>query len=131
MSDLPLAGKRVLIREDFNVPVRDGRVTSDARLRAALPTIERALAANAAVILMSHLGRPQEGEFDAALSLAPVAAALAELLGRPVPLIKDWRQGVAVAPGELVLLENVRFNPGEKKTTRPWPAPMRRCATCS
>ena len=115
MSDLPLAGKRVLIREDFNVPVRDGRVTSDARLRAALPTIERALAANAAVILMSHLGRPQEGEFDAALSLAPVAAALAELLGRPVPLIKDWRQGVAVAPGELVLLENVRFNPGEKK----------------
>jgi len=115
MSDLPLAGKRVLIREDFNVPVKDGRVTSDARLRAALPTIERALAAGAAVILMSHLGRPKEGEFDAALSLAPVAAALAELLGRPVPLVQDWRQGVAVAPGELVLLENVRFNPGEKK----------------
>ena len=115
MSDLPLAGKRVLIREDLNVPIKDGRVTSDARLRAALPTIERALAANAAVILMSHLGRPQEGEFDAALSLAPVAAALAELLGRPVPLVKDWRQGVAVAPGDLVLLENVRFNPGEKK----------------
>ena len=115
MSELPLAGKRVLIREDFNVPVRDGRVTSDARLRAALPTIQRALAADAAVILMSHLGRPKEGEFDAELSLAPVAAALAELLGRPVPLVKDWRQGVAVAPGELVLLENVRFNPGEKK----------------
>ena len=115
MSDLPLAGKRVLIREDLNVPIKDGRVTSDARLRAALPTIERALAANAAVILMSHLGRPQEGEFDAALSLAPVAAALAELLGRPVPLVKDWRQGVAVAPGDLVLLENVRFNTGEKK----------------
>ncbi|GMU46158.1 MAG: phosphoglycerate kinase [Porticoccaceae bacterium] len=115
MSDFDLAGKRVLIREDLNVPVADGRVTSDARLRAALPTIERALAADAAVILMSHLGRPKEGEFDAALSLAPVAAALAALLGRPVPLVKDWRQGVAVAPGELVLLENVRFNPGEKK----------------
>jgi len=115
MSDFDLAGKRVLIREDLNVPVADGRVTSDVRLRAALPTIERALAADAAVILMSHLGRPKEGEFDAALSLAPVAAALAALLGRPVPLVKDWRQGVAVAPGELVLLENVRFNPGEKK----------------
>ena len=115
MSDFDLAGKRVLIREDLNVPVADGRVTSDARLRAALPTIERALAAGAAVILMSHLGRPKEGEFDPELSLAPVAAALATLLGRPVPLVKDWRQGVAVAPGELVLLENVRFNPGEKK----------------
>lgn len=115
MSELPLAGRRVLIREDFNVPIKDGRVTSDARLRAALPTIKRALAAEAAVILMSHLGRPQEGEFDPTLSLAPVAAALAELLGRPVPLVNDWRQGIAVAPGELVLLENVRFNPGEKK----------------
>lgn len=115
MTELPLTNKRVLIREDLNVPVKDGRVTSDARLRAALPTIRHALAADAAVILMSHLGRPQEGEPDPTLSLAPVAAALATLLGRPVPLVKDWRQGVAVAPGDLVLLENVRFNPGEKK----------------
>lgn len=115
MTELPLTNKRVLIREDLNVPVKDGRVTSDARLRAALPTIRHALAADAAVILMSHLGRPKEGEPDPTLSLAPVAAALATLLGRPVPLVKDWRQGVAVAPGDLVLLENVRFNPGEKK----------------
>jgi phosphoglycerate kinase len=115
MSEFTLAEKRVLIREDFNVPIRDGRVTSDARLRAALPTLERALRANAALILMSHLGRPVEGEPDPALSLAPVAAALAELLGRPVPLVSDWRGGVQVAPGEVVLLENVRFNRGEKK----------------
>ena len=115
LSDFDLAGKRVLIREDLNVPIKDGRVTSDARLRAALPTIQRALAAGARVIVMSHLGRPKEGEFDAELSLAPVAAALGALLGRPVPLIADWRAGVAVAPGELVLLENVRFNTGEKK----------------
>ena len=115
LSDFDLAGKRVLIREDLNVPIKDGRVTSDARLRAALPTIQRALAAGARVIVMSHLGRPKEGEFDTELSLAPVAAALGALLGRPVPLIADWRAGVAVAPGELVLLENVRFNTGEKK----------------
>ncbi len=114
MSEFTLAEKRVLIREDFNVPIRDGRVASDARLRAALPTLERALQANAALILMSHLGRPVEGEPDPALSLAPVAAALAALLGRPVPLVSDWRAGVKVAPGEVVLLENVRFNRGEK-----------------
>ncbi len=115
MSEFTLAEKRLLIREDFNVPIRDGRVTSDARLRAALPTLQRALDANAALILMSHLGRPKEGEPDPALSLAPVAAALAELLGRPVPLVSDWRGGVKVAPGEVVLLENVRFNRGEKR----------------
>ncbi|MFZ5653805.1 MAG: phosphoglycerate kinase [Pseudomonadota bacterium] len=115
MSDFPLAGRRVLIREDFNVPVKDGRVTSDLRLRAALPTLQRALDANAALILMSHLGRPKEGVPDPALSLAPVAAALAALLGRPVPLVSDWRTGVKVAPGEVVLLENVRFNLGEKQ----------------
>ena len=89
MSDFDLAGKRVLIREDLNVPIKDGRVTSDARLRAALPTLQRALAAGARVIVMSHLGRPKEGEFAAELSLAPVAAALGVLLGRPVPLIAN------------------------------------------
>lgn len=116
MQALDLAGKRVLIREDLNVPVKSGRVTSDARLEAALPTLRAALAAGAAVIVMSHLGRPKEGEFDPAFSLAPVAARLGELLGRSVPLIADWQQrGVAVAPGDLVLLENVRFLPGEEQ----------------
>jgi phosphoglycerate kinase len=114
MSDLDLAGKRVLIREDLNVPVADGRVTSDARIRAALPTIREALAANAAVMLMSHLGRPAEGKPDNEFSLQPVAAALSELLGRQVPLIKNWIDGVEVAPGQAALLENVRFLDGEK-----------------
>jgi len=115
MNDLDLAGKRVLIREDLNVPIQDGRVTSDARIRAALPTIRLALDRGARVVLMSHLGRPKEGAFDPALSLDPVAHRLAELLGRKVPLVHDWLGGVDVAPGEAVLLENVRFNKGEKK----------------
>jgi phosphoglycerate kinase len=115
MTDLSLAGKRVLIRVDFNVPVKDGRVTSEARIVAALPTIREALARGAAVILMSHLGRPKEGAFDPALSLRPVARRLAELLGRPVPLIREWIDGFEIAGGEVVLCENVRFNPGEKK----------------
>jgi len=116
MQDLDLGGKRVLIREDLNVPVKNGKVTSDARIEAALPTLRAALDAGAAVIVMSHLGRPKEGEFDPAFSLAPVAARLGELLGRSVPLVADWqRSGVAVAPGELVLLENVRFLQGEGK----------------
>ena len=115
MMDLDLAGKRVLIREDLNVPVKDGKVTSDARIRASLPTIRAAMAADARVILMSHLGRPEEGKFDPELSLAPVAARLSELLGRKVALVPDWSGGVEVAPGEAVLLENVRFNKGEKK----------------
>lgn len=115
MTDLDLRGKRVLIREDLNVPIKDGQVTSDARIRASLPTIQAALDAGAAVMVMSHLGRPKEGEFDPALSLAPVAAALSQALGRDVPLRRDWLDGVVVAPGELVLLENVRFNVGEKK----------------
>ncbi|MBN7799010.1 phosphoglycerate kinase [Parahaliea mediterranea] len=115
MRDLDLAGKRVLIREDLNVPLKDGRVSSDARIRAALPTIQTALEAGAKVLLMSHLGRPTEGEFDAAFSLAPVAEHLAGLLGRPVRLVEDWRGGVDLAGGEVALLENVRFNPGEKK----------------
>jgi phosphoglycerate kinase len=115
MTDLNLAGKRVLIREDLNVPVKDGEVTSDARIRAALPTIRSAMEKGARVMLMSHLGRPEEGRFDAASSLAPVAARLSELLGRSVPLVADWLQGVDVAPGAVVLCENVRFNKGEKK----------------
>jgi len=115
MIDLDLAGKRVLIREDLNVPVKDGAITSDARIRASLPTIRLALDKGARVMLMSHLGRPKEGEFDPALSLEPVAVRLGELLGRRVPLLRDWLDGVEVAPGEVVLLENVRFNKGEKK----------------
>lgn len=115
MSELSVAGKRVMIRVDLNVPVKDGRVTSDARIRAALPTIRDALARGAAVILLSHLGRPKEGSFDPALSLRPVAAHLSGLLGRSVPLIHDWLHGFEIASGEVVLCENVRFNPGEKK----------------
>ena len=115
MRDLELKGKRVLIREDLNVPLKDGRVSSDARIRAALPTIEAAVQAGARVILMSHLGRPVEGEFDPQFSLAPVADHLAGLLGKPVALLTDWRGGVQLADGEVALLENVRFNPGEKK----------------
>jgi phosphoglycerate kinase len=115
MAKLELSGKRVMIREDLNVPVKDGEVTSDARIRAALPTIRLALEKNARVILLSHLGRPEEGKFDPQLSLAPVAARLSALLGRNVPLVKDWLQGVQVEPGGVVLCENVRFNKGEKK----------------
>ncbi len=115
MRNFNLQGKRVLIREDLNVPVKDGRVSSDARIRAALPTIEAALAAGARVILMSHLGRPVEGQFDPQFSMAPVATHLAGLLGKPVRLVTDWRGGVALADGEVAMLENVRFNPGEKK----------------
>jgi phosphoglycerate kinase len=115
MTDLDLAGKRVLIREDLNVPVANGVVTSDARIRASLPTIQAAKSKGAAVILMSHLGRPEEGVYAEEFSLAPVAMRLSELLGAPVRLVKDWLNGVSCAPGEVVLLENVRFNKGEKK----------------
>lgn len=116
MSAQDLAGKRVLIREDLNVPIKAGRVTNDARLTAALPTLRQARDAGAAVLVMSHLGRPEEGVFDEAFSLAPVAARLSELLGCQVPLIANWQQnGVAVAAGEIVLLENVRFLEGEKQ----------------
>ncbi len=114
MSELDLAGKKVLIREDLNVPIKDGAVTSDARIRASLPTIRMALDAGAAVMVMSHLGRPVEGEFDEKFSLAPVARRLSELLGTPVRLASDWIDGVEVQPGELVLCENVRFLKGEK-----------------
>jgi len=115
MQDLDLAGKRLLIREDLNVPMKDGRITSDIRIRACLPTVRMALEKRAAVILMSHLGRPVEGEFSDEFSLAPVAAYLADLLGLAVPLVRDWLDGVDVAPGQVALCENVRFNVGEKK----------------
>src|SRR5210317_1709921 len=114
MSDLELSGKRVLIREDLNVPVDSGRVTSDARIQASLPTIRAALDAGAAVMLMSHLGRPTEGMPDSSFSLRPVADHLAGLLQTDVPLVADWLDGVEVDPGKVVLLENVRFNTGEK-----------------
>ena len=115
MSDLDLRAKRVLIREDLNVPVQSGSVTSDVRIRAALPTIQSALTAKARVIVMSHLGRPEEGKYAEEFSRAPVAKRLAQLLGVPVALKKDWLGGVEVGPGQIVLLENVRFNEGEKK----------------
>ena len=115
MTDLDLSGKRVLIRQDLNVPVADGKVTSDQRITASIPTLKAALDAGAAVMVMSHLGRPTEGEWSEANSLAPVAARLSELLGRDVPLVKDYLDGVDVAPGQIVLLENVRMNIGEGK----------------
>lgn len=113
MTDLDLRGKRVLIREDLNVPVKDGKITSEQRIKGALPTLRLALAKGAAVMVTSHLGRPKEGVWSEADSLAPVAARLSELLGMPVPLQRDWLDGVTVQPGELVLLENCRMNIGE------------------
>ena len=115
MSELDLKGQRVLIREDLNVPVKDGQVKSDARIQAALPTIRLALEKGAAVIVCSHLGRPEEGVFSEENSLAPVAAYLSEALGMQVPLVREYLAGVQVEPGQVVLLENVRFNKGEKK----------------
>lgn len=115
MTDLDLKGKRVLIREDLNVPVQEGAVTSDARIRASLPTIQAARDAGARVLVMSHLGRPEEGVYDEEFSLAPVAQRLSELLGFKVRFERNWLDGVSAAPGEVVLLENVRFNKGEKK----------------
>ncbi|NBQ91968.1 MAG: phosphoglycerate kinase, partial [Betaproteobacteria bacterium] len=113
-----VAGKRVFIRADLNVPQDDGgRITEDTRIRASIPCIEMALKAGAAVMVTSHLGRPTEGEFKPADSLAPVAQRMAELLGREVPLLADWVDGVEVAPGQVVLLENCRVNPGEKKNS--------------
>jgi phosphoglycerate kinase len=117
MVDLDLSGKRVLIRQDLNVPVKNGKVVSDIRIQASVPTIEKALAAGAAVMLLSHLGRPVEGQYDEASSLKPVAGRLSELLGKPVRLEKDWLGGILIAPGEVVLCENVRFNAGEEKNS--------------
>lgn len=115
MTDLDLAGKRVLIRSDLNVPVKDGKVTSDARIRASLPTIEAALKQGARVMVTSHLGRPTEGEYNEEFSLLPVVNYLKDHLKSPVRLAKDYLDGIDVAEGELVVLENVRFNKGEKK----------------
>ena len=115
MTDLDLAGKRVLIREDFNVPLQDGVITDDTRIRASLPGIRHALSKGARLLLVSHFGRPTEGQFDEKESLAPVARRLSELLGQDVPLKRDWLDGVSVEPGKAVLLENCRFNKGEKK----------------
>jgi phosphoglycerate kinase len=115
MTDLDLREKRVLIRVDFNVPLKDGEVADDTRIRAALPGIKHAIAQRARLMLVSHLGRPKEGEFSSADSLAPVARHLSGLLGFEVPLKRDWLDGVPVEPGRAVLLENCRFNKGEKK----------------
>ena len=115
MTDLDLAGKRVLIREDLNVPLKDGKVSDDTRIRASLPTIEHALKAGARVMLMSHLGRPEEGVYDEQFSLMPVARHLGGLLGQEVQVVKDYLDGVEVGAGQVVILENVRFNAGEKK----------------
>ncbi len=115
MIDLDLAGKRVLIRQDLNVPVKDGKVTSDLRIKASVPTIQQALEKGAAVMVMSHLGRPAEGVYDEQSSMKPVAERLQALLGKPVRLEKDWIDGITIAPGEVVLCENVRFNAGEGK----------------
>jgi len=115
MTDLDLAGKRVLVREDFNVPLDNGVIVDDTRIRASLEGIRFALAKGARLMLVSHLGRPTEGRFDEKESLAPVARRLSELLGQDVPLKRDWLDGVSVDPGKAVLLENCRFNQGEKK----------------
>ncbi|MDB4427295.1 phosphoglycerate kinase [Porticoccaceae bacterium] len=115
MTELDLASKRVLIREDLNVPIKEGQVTSDARIQAALPTIQQAIQAGAKVILMSHLGRPTEGEYNPDFSMEPVAKHLSGLLGQPVRLEQSWTNGIEMNDGEIVILENVRFNPGEKK----------------
>lgn len=114
MTDLDLKGKRLLIRQDLNVPVHEGRITSDARIKASLPTLQHALQAGASVLVCSHLGRPKAGQFDPAQSLQPVAEYLAQALGRPVPLLRDWIDGVKLAPGEIALAENTRFLKGEK-----------------
>src|SRR5207247_6051166 len=115
MSDVDLRGKRVFIRADLNVPLEDGRITDDTRIRASVPGIKQALERGAAVMVTSHLGRPTEGARKPEDSLAPVARRLAELLGREIPLVKDWVNGVDVKPGQVVLLENCRVNKGEKK----------------
>lgn len=115
MTDLDLSGKRVLIRQDLNVPIKDGKITSTKRIDASLPTIRKAIDAGAAVMVMSHLGRPTEGQYAEEFSLAPVAAKMSELLGAPVRLAKEWLDGIEVSAGEVVLCENVRFNIGEKK----------------
>src|SRR5439155_10810868 len=115
MTDLDLAGKRVLIREDFNVPLQDGAISDDTRIRASLPGVKHALSKGARLLLVSHLGRPTEGQFEEKESLGPVARRLSELLGSEVPVKRDWLDGVSAEPSRAVLLENCRFNKGEKE----------------
>ena len=117
LYDLSIAGKRVLIREDLNVPLDGGRITSDARILAALPTLQHAIDQQAAVMVMSHVGRPQEGRFDSEFSLQPVADYLSQALSQPVRCVRDWIDGINVNPGELVLCENVRFQVGEMENS--------------
>jgi phosphoglycerate kinase len=114
LADVDIQQKRLLIRVDFNVPMQDGRITNDARIRATLPTIQQALKAQARILLVSHLGRPKPGQFDPAFSLAPIAQRLSELLKQPVPLLNDWIDGVSIQPGQVAIAENVRFLPGEE-----------------
>ena len=121
LDQVDIQGKRVLIRADLNVPIRNGQVTSAARIEAALPTIRQAVDAGAAVMVMSHLGRPEEGAFDEEFTLAPVAEKLSEMLGQPVELKRDWIDGVEAEKGKVVLLENVRFLKGEKANDDAWP----------
>lgn len=116
MHELSLSGQRVLIRQDLNVPIHDGKISNDARIRASLPTLQYALEQGAAVMVMSHLGRPVEGEYDVSLSLAPVAQALTDALGVNVALVRDWIDHIDIQPGQIVLCENVRFLTGEKKS---------------
>ena len=130
MADLDLAGKRVLIREDLNVPVKNGVVTSDARLRAALPTIELALSKGAKVMVCSHLGRPEEGVYAEEFSMQPVVDYLKNALKAPVRLAKEYLQGVDVAAGEVVVFENVRLTKAKAKTTKPCQSSWQPCAMC-
>ena len=131
MSDLDLQGKTVVFREDLNVPVKEGKITSDKRIRAAIPSLRFALDKGAGIIVLSHLGRPEEGVYSEEASLAPVAKRLEELLGVPVRLEKDYLDGVSVKPGECVLCENVRFNKGEKKNNEEVAPSWPRSATCT
>ncbi len=125
MTDLDLAGKRLLIRQDLNVPISSGKISSDARLRASLPTLKLALERGASVIVLSHLGRPKAGKFDPEHSLTPVAGWLSEHLGRTVPIVTNWIDGIALEPGQIVLGENTRFLKGEKEDdealSKKWP----------
>lgn len=130
MTDLDLAGKRVLIREDMNVPLKEGKVSNDARIRASLPTIEHAMNAGARVMLVSHLGRPTEGEPDPKYSMAPVADYLSGILGKPVRLITDWLEGVELEAGEVACSRTYASSRAKKRTTMNSPKRWRRCATC-
>ena len=129
MDELDLTGKRVMIREDFNVPLDAGKVTSDARLRAALPTIQMALDGGAALILLSHLGRPVEGQYEEKFSMAPVAEHLSGLIGKPVRLQKNWLDGFDISPVKLCCVKTYASIRVRKLTMKPWLEPWLRCVT--